>query len=113
MVFAAWKIFDEVYAAVISFIVACVVVIFGFVKINGRHFGEFISSMVEALRRPRLRVWYKYVTRAEVSNDQKKEDVKDEVKTDLMPRQKRREMKNLSQLALLVDTGGKFGSEED
>ena len=111
VIFASWKILDSAYAVVVSFIVACAIVVFGFIKINGRNFGDFISSMFEALRRPRLRVWYKYVSRSEVTKEQKK-DTSDEVKTDLMPSRKKRDSKNLSQLALLVDTGGRFGGDK-
>lgn len=108
MAFAAFKIFDQISAIGIVLVIVCLVVIFGFVKINGRHFGDFVKSMFEVLRRPRLRVWYKEVSKTEIAAEQKVVSM-DEVKTDLLPSRKALGSKNLSQLALIVDTGGRYG----
>jgi len=107
VVFLAFKILDQSAAIVITLITAGLVVLFGFVKINGRRFHEFVGSMIEVLRRPRVRVWCKQVSLAEVLAENKR-DSKDIVKTDFIPRRKRLGVKNLSDLALLVDTGGKY-----
>ena len=107
IVFLSYKFLDTSAFILMALIVAGLVILFGFVKVNGRRFHEFISSMVEALRRPKVRVWHKYVTLAEITAAGKEKEVK-EVKTDFVPTKKRIKAKSLKDLALLVDTGGKY-----
>ena len=107
VVFAAFKILDTGGFILIALIVTILVVIFGFVKINGRRFHEFIKSMIDALRRPKVRVWYKYVPLSEVIAENKKKEEK-EIKTDFIPKRKKIRAKSLKELALIVDTGGKY-----
>jgi hypothetical protein len=107
IVFLAFKILDQSAAIITTLITAGLVVLFGFVKINGRRFHEFIGSMLEVLKRPRIRVWHKHINLSEIimNNKQKQQDI---IKTDLMPKRKKIGVKNLRDLALLVDTGGKY-----
>lgn len=111
VIFLAYKIFDTMTFILIALVVAGSVVLFGFVKINDRRFNEYVASMIETLRRPRLRVWYKQVNLADITVQNRKEDV-ELIKTDFTPRQKRINSKNLRELALLVDTGGRYQPEE-
>ncbi len=107
VIFLAYKIFDMMAFILISVIVFGLVVLFGFVKINGRRFSKYMGSMIEALRRPRLRVWHKQAdSRLERLENQSNE--RDLIKTDFTPRQARVSSKNLKELALLVDTGGRY-----
>lgn len=110
IVFAAYKILDTAGFIMVALIVVGLLVLFGFVKINGRRFHEFIKSMVDTLRRPRVRVWYKQVPLSEVTKRAGEKEV-EEVKTDFMPTKKRIKPKSLRELSLIVDTGGKYQSE--
>ena len=107
--FAAYKILDTSGFIIVALIVAIVVVVFGFIKINGRRFHEFVGSMVETIRRPRVRVWSKSVSMSEVLANRggKKEE---EVKTDFTPR-RAVSQRRLKDLALIVDTGGRYRGE--
>ncbi len=107
IIFISFKILDQSAAIITTLITAGLVVLFGFVKINGRRFHEFIGSMITVLKRPRIRVWCKHVNLSEIiaKNKQTNQDV---VKTDFVPKRKKIAPKNLRDLALLVDTGGKY-----
>ena len=107
IIFASYKILDAGGFALTTFIVLVVVFVFGFIKINGRRFYDYVKSMLEALRRPKVRVWYKKVSLLEVNS---KMDTKatENVKTDLTPRMKTVHPRHLSELALIVDTGGRY-----
>ena len=111
IIFLAYKIFDTMTFILIALVVAGLVVLFGFVKINGRRFNEYVASMIESLRRPRVRVWYKQINLNEIAVEGKK-DNNEIIKTDFVPRQKKVNSKNLKELALLVDTGGRYQPEE-
>lgn len=102
-----WKYADVGLALLITVVVAIFVLLVGFVKIGGRRFGDYVRSMIETMRRPRTRVWYRYVTTAEIL--QARQDDKHEVvKTDMTPKRETIEPKHLSELALIVDTGGRY-----
>jgi len=107
IVFIAFKILDQSAAIITTLITAGLVVLFGFVKINGRRFHEFVGSMITVLKRPRIRIWYKHVNLSDIiiNNKQISQKV---VKTDFTPKRKKIAPKNLRDLALLVDTGGKY-----
>ncbi len=111
IIFLAYKIFDMAAFALIALIVIGLVLLFGFVKINGRRFNEYMASMIETLRRPRVRVWYKQVSLSEIAAENRR-DNNEIIKTDFTPRQKKINSKNLRELALLVDTGGRYQPEE-
>lgn len=106
VVFIVYKLFDTISFILVTLLTVMAVIIFGFVKINGRRFHEFVASMVEALRRPRVRVWYKRVPMSEVVAANKKKPV-DVVKSDFTPKARIKPTR-LKDLALIVDTGGKY-----
>jgi len=104
--FTAYKILDTTGFFLVTLITILSVIIFGFVKINGRRFHEFVGSMVEVIKRPKVRVWYKYVPLSAVMADNRNKPL-NAVKTDFMPRQSIKP-KKLKDLALIVDTGGRY-----
>ncbi|OIP55951.1 hypothetical protein CO134_00055 [Candidatus Kuenenbacteria bacterium CG_4_9_14_3_um_filter_39_14] len=106
VIFAAYKILDTAGFILLALITALAVIVFGFVKINGRRFHEFVGSIVEAIKRPKVRVWYKYVPISEVMADGRNKPL-DTIKTDFVPRQSI-QPKKLRDLALIVDTGGRY-----
>ena len=106
VVFLAYKFLDTGAFALITLIVSILVIVFGFVKINGRRFHEFVKSMIDTLRRPKTRVWYKYVPMSEVI--EKEVDKGEAVKSDLALMKKKVKPRHLQELALIVDTGGKY-----
>ena len=105
--FASVKLLDTGAFALVAFLVVVFVIVFGFVKINGRHFAPFVASIIEAIKRPKVRVWHKQVTQASLAKLQEEEKVR-EVKSDLVPRKRITGSQRLAELALMVDTGGRF-----
>jgi len=103
----AFKYADISLAIFITIIVAILVLLFGFLKVNGRRFHEFVRSMIETIRRPRVRVWYKYVPTSQIRG-QKSEEQAGVVKSDFTPTRKNIKTNHLSELALIVDTGGRY-----
>lgn len=107
IIFGAQKLLDTALFALVALLVVSTVIIFGFIKINGRNFYDFMKSLIEVLRRPRVRVWHKRVTMAQVLSQRKKEN-QPTVQTDFAPSRKTILSKHLSELSLIVDTGGRY-----
>lgn len=79
-----------------------------FVKINGQPFHYFILNLVQTLKRPRLRVWDKTLSDAEVRVYIKKEVPPPPPPP---PAKKRPVGSRLKELALVVNTGGVYKPE--
>lgn len=83
--------------------------IVAFVKINGQPFHFFILNLVQTIKKPRLRVWDKTLTSAQV---------KIYMKTQAPPppppeyRKHRISKSRLNELTLVVNTGGVYQPEE-
>ncbi|NMB48504.1 PrgI family protein [Candidatus Kuenenbacteria bacterium] len=107
IVFLCQKFLDTVSFVMVTMVVILAIVVFGFIKIQGRNFYDFLKSMIEMLRRPRARVWYKRVSTAEIISQRNKEK-RQGVQTDLAPSRKTMLSSHLSELALIVDTGGRY-----
>ncbi|MEA3272289.1 MAG: PrgI family protein [Patescibacteria group bacterium] len=84
-------------------------IVFAFVKINGQPFHYFVLNLLQTSLRPALRVWNKLLTRAEVTAlvkvppppPPKEKPVKERLTTS-----------KLSELSLIVNTGGAYKPEE-
>ncbi|NQU83408.1 MAG: PrgI family protein [Parcubacteria group bacterium] len=84
-------------------------IVFSFVKVNGQPFHYFVLNMLQTSLRPALRIWNKNLTRAEVSALVKvppPPPPKAEPKKEVMSTSK------LSELSLIVNTGGAYKPEE-
>lgn len=108
-VFLAYRFSDLALFIIEVIIIFGFYILMAFVKVNGRPFYFFILNIVETIKRPRLRVWYKKGIEYKITT--KKEEEKEE---DIMvaPIRKRLIDQELSALALLVDTGGRYRPEE-
>jgi len=111
IIFLAYKILDTSAFVLTALVVGGMVVLFGFVKINGRRFHEYMGSMLEVVRRPRVRVWFKRVNLSEVIS-RNKPSAAEKVTTDFNLKRKQIKAKSLRELALLVDTGGRYRADE-
>jgi len=81
---------------------------FAFLKINGRPFHFFLLNMIQTLRKPTLKVWNKNLS----AKDLKGKKEKEEKKPGLIIVKKPLSASKLTQLALIVDTGGVYQEEE-
>jgi hypothetical protein len=80
-----------------------------FVKINGRPIHFFLLNFIQTFKRPRLRVWDKESYVREVK------EVKSEIKEKTVIIAKKAPLtgSRLSDLSLIVNTGGVFAGEEE
>ena len=107
-VFVAYKLYDFTLFLVtgaFEFGVACII---AFLKINGQPFHYFVLNLIQTFKKPRLRVWDKELTDAEL---------KKIIQTPPPPPPKERVLKRrvssskLSELTLVVNTGGVYNPE--
>jgi hypothetical protein len=103
---ASYKLFDFSLFVTIAVIVFILAASFAFVKINGRPFHFFILNLVQTLRRPGLRVW-----------DNRAAAPSAEVQLPVVPSgyqaapPKFYKKSRLAELALIVDTQGRYKGE--
>ena len=81
---------------------------FAFIRINGQPFHFFILNIIQTMRKPRVRVWDKGLTREEIRFFAKGAELPMPTKLAL---KKPLRVSRLSELALVVDTGGVYRGE--
>lgn len=81
---------------------------FAFAKVNGQAFHYIALNMIQTLRRPSLRVWDKKLTESEL-RDRLRPDKVEETK-EIIPKPRDLKTSRLSELSLLVNTGGAYDS---
>lgn len=82
---------------------------FAFVKVNGQSFHYIVLNMVQTMRKPRLRVWDKTLTDADI----KLLMVQPEPIAPPPPKKAALTSSRLSELTLIVDTGGVYQGEDN
>jgi len=102
----SYKLFDFSLFLLITIIVLIITSIFAFVKVNGRPFHYFVLNITQTIRRPGTRVWNNRLT---IFEEIDKTPV---VKAEEKPVAKEQYKKSrLAELALVVDTKGKYKGE--
>ena len=104
LMFVAYRIADFALFAVLAFFIAVVTGTLAFLRVNGRAFHEFALDVLQSLQRPRQRIWKKVgSTSADLILEQLPT-----VKPRAAPVQNAEALRarTISELALLVDTGG-------
>lgn len=102
----SYKLFDFSLFLTITVVVLIITAVFAFVKVNGRPFHYFVLNITQTLRRPGIRVWnnrltvFEEIDRTPFVKPEQKPVVKE-------PYKKSR----LAELALVVDTKGKYKGE--
>lgn len=108
--FIIWKLADLALAGILIFIVAGFGIVLAFAKINGQAFHIFLLNFVRNAFRPSLRIWRKEYPKDElqayINASLPAALQKDEVRHKEMPRGR------LSELSLMVNTGGAYNPEE-
>ncbi len=106
----SYKFFD--FSLFITVVVFTLIMIglFGFTKINGRPFHFFLLNLVQTIKNANLRVWN---NGASINNGyHEKDKIKKEAEF-LPPPPKRYTASRLTELSLMVDTGGAYSGEGD
>ena len=113
LMFVEYKLADFALFLAEGLITLALILVIGFVKINGQPFHYFLLNLVQTLRRPRLKLWDKDLADKElrflykIETDEKKPG---EVKP--MPAKKPISSSRLSELSLIIDTGGAYKGED-
>ena len=102
----SYRLFDFALFATVGVVVIIIAVVFGFIKINSQPFHLFTLSLYKTLRRPKTRVWN---NRSKALPDE--EDISTPVKKSAPTQPKIFERSRLAELALVVDTKGKYKGE--
>lgn len=105
----AYKFADLTLFAVILLLFGGAGLMLAFVKINGQPFHYFILNFLQTFRRPPLRVWQKQYTTAELKQFMTGEPI-----MPVLPKAVKEVVRSsrLSELSLVVDTGGRYVPEE-
>jgi len=102
----SYKLFDFSLFLLITVVVLIITSVFAFVKVNGRPFHYFVLNITQTIRRPGTRVWNNRLT---IFEEIDKTPV---VKAEEKPVAKEQYKKSrLAELALVVDTKGKYKGE--
>lgn len=101
-----------IFAAVI---IAFVTIVIGFVRINGRPFHFFLVNLLDSFfRAKRMMVWRKEAMIVSQKKAKKKKDAQPaQIQYVAVAREKAKTRSRLSDLSLLVDTGGYYEMTND
>lgn len=105
--FIVFKIADTILFILTTVVIGGFAMVLAFVKINGQAFHYFLLNVVQTIRRPKLRIWDKRYTRAELLGYMKREEKKE---IELVP-VKTTNPRHIRDLSLLVNTGGYYKPE--
>jgi len=104
----AYALFRFTYFIIVGIVILLITGVIAFARVNGRPFHFFLISVIERIKKPHIRVWNKELTNAELKFFIKK---KKEEKPEERASRPRLTTSRLSQLALIVDSGGSYGGE--
>lgn len=107
MLFVAYRFADLSLFIIEAFVIVICVMGFAFIKVNGRPFHYFLTNFLQTLRRPRLRIWHRDVTRDDLRLPRAVPPPKQRVKAKPPLTASR-----LAELSLVVDTGGAYKQED-
>lgn len=107
-----YKIFDFSLFVVSGLVVLAVTVVLAFAKINGQAFHLFLLNFIQTLKSPKLKIWRKFMTIAEIKADMAKPKGE---KSPLIKTAARQPVSRsrLSEIALVIDTGGVYQGENN
>ena len=111
VLFIEYKIFVFAYFVIIGIITAGIGAVFAFLKVNGQPFHIFFVNFVQTQMRAKLRIWHKNVSDAELKRYISTGEAA--VTQERTPRKERPSTRHLRDLALTVNTGGVYNTEDD
>ena len=109
LIFAAYKLADFSLFLVLTLIIIAVTAVIAFIKFNGLPFHIFLLNVVGTYKKPMLRVWMKEEIKPTKPKKEKKHKGEEKY---FVPRKSISSAK-LSELALIIDTGGIYKGEEE
>lgn len=107
LIFAAYRFADFSLFLVEAITLGVLTMAFAFLRVNGRPFHLFVLNFSQTLRKPKLRIWRRVISKEELSLPKVLAPPKQQLMAKTLPSQSR-----LSELALIVDTGGVYKQED-
>jgi len=111
LVFIFYKIFDFSLFAVTGLLTIVVTLVIAFIRINGQPFHYFLLNFIETIKSPKLKIWKRQVTEKDIRKEAAKE-IRTRPAPPMLVRQATSSSR-LSELALIVDTGGVYLGENN
>jgi len=108
IIFLSFRFGDVPFFIFMSAVVAIIIFLFGFFKVNGAPFHDFLLNLIMSFKKPGLRVWNK-----ELTDEELKQLIKElpKVKIEKLERKQIANASRLAELSLIVDTHGKYKGE--
>lgn len=107
LIFLSYRLADFTLFIIEAVILFCIGVTLGFVKINNQPVYYFLLSVIQVFKKPNIRVWKREKM---VVLEKKIKKKKGEIEEVIIPRKPLSSSK-LSEISLLVDTGGRYEEE--
>lgn len=108
VLFVAFKLADITLFIFLAALIGGSALVLAFVKINGQPFHYFLLNIVQTVRRPSRRIWYKSFSNAELNELIKSGKVEMVEAVKEVPRMSYNRIRDLS---LIVNTGGYYKPE--
>ncbi|MFH1191993.1 MAG: hypothetical protein V1655_00805 [bacterium] len=109
IIFITYKLCDFSLFIVAGFTQFAIGGMLAFLKVNGRPVHYFLLNFFETARRPKLKIWYKDFNNNELRQFLNKP--KEEQPALMIPQKEFIAQSRLSELSLIVDTGGAYRGE--
>ncbi len=109
-IFLSFKLADFALFLLETILTVLFVFFFGFYKVNGQPFHTYALNLTETLKQPSVRIWRKEFIKIETFSSKKKKNKKDEY---VVPEKLFLGNKKLSELSLIIDTGGVYKGEKE
>lgn len=108
LLFIVFKLADVALFIFLAVIIGGATLVLAFVRINGQPFHYFLLNIVQTVRRPSRRIWYKSFSKAELTESIKSGKVEMVEAVKEVPRMSYNRIRDLS---LIVNTGGYYKPE--
>lgn len=108
-IFLSFKLSDFALFLFQTVVTIIFVFLFAFYKVNGAPFHIYALNLTETLKQPSVRIWRKEFIKIETFSNKKKKK-KDEY---IVPEKTFLGGKKLSELSLIIDTGGVYKGEKE
>lgn len=108
ILFIAFKLADTMLFVFLAILIGGIGLVFAFVKINGQPFHYFILNIVQTIRRPSRRIWYKSFSKTELKEAIAAATFEMPEIAKEMPKMSYSRIRDLS---LIVNTGGYYKPE--
>ena len=108
LIFVAYKLSDFSLFIFETVIIVLFTALFAFYKVNCAPFHVFALNFVETFKKPPIRVWQKEYIKVQ---EQKLKG--ENVKVEVIPQKSLVPSKKLSELSLIIDTGGAYRGEKE